>query len=325
MPLDWSLFTDFVSRHSRFLLMTHVRPDADAIGSQLAMAEALEAVGKSVRVVIASALPPRYHFLDQRARIERFTLPGDNFRNIDAIMILDTGTWNQLGDFGPFMKELPVSKLVLDHHRTQDDLGGVQLVDTTAEATGRLVYEAFGVLNVPLTKTSASNLFAALATDTGWFRHSSTSPRTFLMAEELVRAGADPTKLYDGIYEQSTLGRLKLIGRCLSRMQVCGDGKVAFIEVHLSDFPITEATPADTEDLITYPRSVEGVEVALVFIEQPDHTTKVSFRSRFRIDVDKIAERFGGGGHRLASGATVKEPMSTARPKVIEAVLAAIS
>src|SRR4051794_15231416 len=117
MPLDWSLFTDFVSRHSRFLLMTHVRPDADAIGSQLGMAEALEAVGKSVRVVIASALPPRYHFMDERARIERFTLPGDGFRNIDAIMILDTGTWNQLGDFGPFMKSLPVSKLVLDHHR----------------------------------------------------------------------------------------------------------------------------------------------------------------------------------------------------------------
>ena len=324
MPLDWKPFLDFVHQHSRFLLMTHVRPDADALGSELALAEALESVGKQVRVVIASSLPPRYDFMDPQKRVEQFESPGERFRDVDAIIILDTGTWNQLGEFAPFMKSLQVGKMVIDHHRTQDDLGAVQLVDITAEATGRLVYEAFQTLKVPLTKTSASNIFAALATDTGWFRHPSTSPRTLQLAEELVRAGANPTELYDAIYEQSSLGRLKLIGRCLDRMQVAMNGKVAYIEVFQKDFPETGATPADTEDLINFPRTVEGVEVGLLFIEQLGGATKVSFRSRSKIDVDKIAEHFGGGGHRLASGATIPETLAIAREKVLEVIRAAM-
>jgi bifunctional oligoribonuclease and PAP phosphatase NrnA len=324
MPLDWSPFVELVSRHQRFLLMTHVRPDADALGSQLALAEALESKGKKARVVIASNLPPRYKFMDPEGRIERFGPPDERFRDIDAIIILDTGTWNQIGDFGSFMRSLMVEKMVIDHHRTQDDLGAKQLVDVTAEATGRLVYEAFGVLNVALTKSAASNIFAALATDTGWFRHSSTAPRTLLLAEELMRAGANPTEIYDAIYEQSSLAKLKLIGRALESMQVVADGKIAYVEIHQADFPLTGAIPADTEDLINYPRSVEGVEVALIFIEQANGSTKISFRSRARVDVDKIAEKFNGGGHRLASGATVPLTLKEAKRQVLDAVIAAL-
>ena len=142
MPLDWSPLVAFVQAHPSFVLTTHVRPDADGLGSQLALAEALEALGKSVRVVIASKLPSRYQFLDpDRTRVELFTLPGDNFRDTAAVMVLDTGTWNQLGDFGPFLQTLAVPKVVIDHHRTQDDLGATRFVDVSAEATGRLAYE----------------------------------------------------------------------------------------------------------------------------------------------------------------------------------------
>ncbi len=301
--------------------MTHVRPDGDALGSELALAAALRQQGKSVRTVIASNMPPRYRFVDpDGTKIERFVPPGDGFRDIDAIIIVDTGTWNQIGEFAPFLKSIAVPKLVIDHHRTQDELGGLRLVDVDVEAAGRLIYQACQAIGATLTTEIADALFLALAADTGWFRHSNTTPATFALAEELTRAGANPNVLYDQLYEQTPLGKLRLTGRALDRLKTATNGKVAYTEVYLNDYDETGAQPPDTEDLINYPRSVEGVEVALLFIEQQGNAVKVSFRSRSRIDVDRIAEAFNGGGHRLAAGATVSGSMIDVRARVLEAV-----
>src|SRR5262245_6214381 len=189
MPLDWSPFVDLARRHQRFLLTTHIRPDGDGLGSMLGLADALASRGKQVRLVVASAIPPRYAFLDPAGRIERFHAPDAGHRAAEAVVVLDTGTWNQLGDFGPFLRELGVPKLVIDHHPTQDDLGAVRLVDTSAEATGRLVFEALAALGVTPSPTAAGALFVAVAMDTGWFRHGNTTPATFALAAELVRHG----------------------------------------------------------------------------------------------------------------------------------------
>ena len=198
------------------------------------------------------------------------------------------------------------AKAVIDHHRTQDELGGLRFVDTNAEAAGRLIYDATMALDVPLTAEAANALFLAIATDTGWFRHSSVEPRTFALAEELVRAGAKPTVLYDAVYGTNTLARMRLTGRALERMKSEANGRIVYTEVSWSDYAETGAVPPDTEDLINYPRSVAGVEIALVFIEQRDGSTKVSFRGREPYDVGRLAEQFGGGGHKMASGATVR-------------------
>ena len=189
MPLDWSPFVDLVRRHQRFVLTTHVRPDGDGLGSMLALADVLEAppLAKTVRMTVASALPPRYDFLDPARRVRRFEPPGDAYRDADAAIVLDTGTWNQLGEFGTFLRSLPIAKAVIDHHLTQDDLGALRLVDTTAEATGRLVHEAILALGGPLPASAAHCLFVALAMDTGWFRHNNTTPATFTLAADLVR------------------------------------------------------------------------------------------------------------------------------------------
>jgi phosphoesterase RecJ-like protein len=325
MPLDWAPLADLVRQHQRFLLTTHIRPDADGLGSLLALAEALQLCGKEVSQIIASNWPPRYDFLDPAKHIQRFTLPGDTWRGADVIIVLDTGTWNQLGDFGRFLADAPAAKVVIDHHMTQDNLGALRLVDTSAEATGRLVFEALGALGVPLTASMAHNLFAAVATDTGWFRHSNTTAATFGLAQELVRAGARPTELYENLYEQNTLPRMKLMGLVLSRLQTVDEGRVAFTWVEIDDYQVTGANPAETEDLVNYTRSLIGVEVGLFFMEQPRGGVKISLRSRASIDVAKIAESLGGGGgHRLAAGTVVDGQMADVQKRALAAVHVAL-
>ncbi len=327
MPLDWSPLVSLLRSTDDILLMTHIRPDADGLGSQLALHDALTAIGKRSRVVIASKLPPRYQFLDpDHSTIEQFTeATADKFRNVGAVVVMDTGTWGQLGEFGPFMKTLTVPKAVVDHHRTQDDLGGLQLVDVSAEATGRLSYEIIRALHAPLSKAAAHHLFMALALDTGWFRHPNTTAATFALAHELVKAGANPPPLYEQLFECAPVARLRLLGVALERLQTRAAGQICFTEIVVSDYAETGAVPGDTEDLINYPRSVDGVEVALVFIEQPEGGTKVSFRARSRVDVSKVAEKFNGGGHKLASGARDPRDLPTVREAVIAAVEEALA
>jgi phosphoesterase RecJ-like protein len=324
MPLDWAPFVNLVRQHQRFLLTTHVRPDGDGLGSMLALADALEQLGKSVRTVVASTVPPRYNFLDPARRIQRFGLPGNEYRDSDAVIVLDTGTWNQLGDFGALLRELACPRAVIDHHLTQDDLGAARFVDTSAEATGRLVHEAVTALGTPLSPTAAHCLFVAVAMDTGWFRHRNTTSATLTLAASLVESGARPTEAYESLFEENSLGRLRLTGLVLSRMQVAHDGLVAHTEIHRGDYESTGAVTQDSEDLVNYTRSVSGVEVGLFFMEQPRGGIKVSLRSRSRIDVARIAEQFGGGGHRLASGCVLDTTLEEARRRVLAAVKAAL-
>src|SRR5215218_2772632 len=229
MPLDWSPLTAFLAAHDRPLLMTHVRPDADGLGAQLALRDALLRAGKKPRVAIASKLPPRYAFLDpKREVIEDFRGAGENFSDCDCVVVLDTGTYNQLGDFG-----------------------GLRFVDITAESTGRLAYEITRALGLTPTAEAANHLFMAVATDTGWFRHPNATTATFALAAELVALGANPTGLYELLYEAAPLARLKLTGVAIDRLKTRAGGKVAYTEIMMADYPATGAVPGDTEDLIT--------------------------------------------------------------------------
>src|ERR1019366_3499396 len=154
----------------------------------------------------------------------------------------------------------------------------------------------------------------------GWFRHKNTTPATFALAEKLAQAGADPNYLYDEIYEQNTVARINLLGLVLQRLQVIENGTIAYSEVFKEDYVKTGAIPQDTEDAVGYTRSISGVEVGMIFLEQPAGGIKVSFRSRGKVDVAAIAKSFDGGGHRLASGATLHTSMEEAQKRVLEAV-----
>jgi phosphoesterase RecJ-like protein len=325
MPLDWSPFVEFVRQPTRFVLLTHVRPDGDALGSQFGMADLLEQLGKQPRIVIGSRFPDRYHFMDPDKRIQRFGPGNDCFAWAEAVIVLDTGVWGQLGECGKAMQERAVPKIVIDHHLTQDDLGAIRLVDTTAEATGRLVAEAFDAVGKTPAPFAANSLFIALAMDTGWFHHANMRADTFTLAARLVEAGADPHEAFEQLYERNSLARTRLLGRILDRMQTVAEGKVAFSEVYLSDYPATGAVPADTEDFVQHTRAIAGVEVGILLIEQLDGSVKVSFRSRDQVNVAQVAATFGGGGHARASGATIPGPIAAAREKALAAVQHALT
>jgi phosphoesterase RecJ-like protein len=326
MTIDWPRFAEVIQAHERFLLTSHIRPDCDALGSELGMALVLEALGKKVRIVNGHATPPNLAFIDPARRIEVIneTVQPADLADIQAIMILDTSAWAQLGPMGDYLRSSSAKKLVLDHHVSQDDLSAEAFKNVTAEATGRLVVEAAEVLNVPLTPEIAMPLFAALATDTGWFRFGSAGSGTYRIAAKLIDAGASPAKIYGSLYEQDTLGRVKLRGEILARVTTELDGRLAHTYVLKEDFARTGAVASDTEDAINMALAIAGTEFAVIFVEQLTGGFKISFRSRSKVDCSQLSEKFGGGGHKAAAGAFVNGALPEVQKQVLDVVRAAM-
>jgi phosphoesterase RecJ-like protein len=324
--IDWPRFAAVVRRHERFVLTCHIRPDADALGSELGMAGILEQLGKDVLVVNDFAVPPNLRFLDPQGKLKQLgvDISAEQLEDRQVLMVLDTTAWIQLGAMAEVVRKTPAVKLVLDHHVSEDDLGAELFKDCEAEATGRLVVEAADALGVGLTPAVARPLLAALATDTGWFRFGSTVAGTFRTAARLVEAGARPDQLFQDLYEDDTLARLHLMGRTLARAQTELGGRLIYTWIEQADFCATGAVPSDSEDLINMLLMVGGTEVAVIMVEQRSGDCKVSFRSRSQVDCTLIAGQFGGGGHKPAAGATVKAPLAAARERVLDAVRGAM-
>ena len=245
----------------------------------------------------------------------------------DTLIVLDTGAWSQLGAMGDVVRQIRPRTLVIDHHVSGDDLGAAKFHDPQAEATGRLVFDLLTHLGIQLTKSMAGALFAAVATDTGWFRFNATTDITYRCAAELVAAGASPPAIYNQLFEQQALARLHLAGRILAGAQTELDGRLIYASVTREDFDETGASDADTEEVINRTLEVAGTEVALLFVALRSGETKVSLRSRSRVDCSQIAGKLGGGGHRAASGARSSRPLDDFREAVLqltrEAILAA--
>jgi bifunctional oligoribonuclease and PAP phosphatase NrnA len=321
MALDWQPLRDLVAKANCLLLTTHTRPDGDGLGSCKAFAAVLRQLGKKVFIVVPGHFPDRYHFLDPEREIMEFSQDrAEELRQADAACVLDTGTWNQLGNFAEFFRSLNVPKLVIDHHMTQDDMGAIRLVDVSAEATGRLAYDAIAALGCTVTPQSATALFTAIAMDTGWFRHSNTTGATLRLAASLVDAGAQPHQLHPLLFERNSMGRMKLMGCVLNRLLLAAGGRIGHSSILKTDYPATGAVPPDSEDLVNLTLSIIGVEVGLLFMEQPQGGVKVSFRSKGGVNVGQVAEFLGGGGHAPAAGAIVHEPLEEVRDKVLKLI-----
>jgi len=322
MRLDWASLLDLLRGAERAVLTSHVRPDCDALGSELGMAGVLESIGVDVRIVNAQATPANLRWIDPDGRIESLAekvRPGD-LADRDLFIVLDTSAWAQLGAMGDVAKTMRERVLVIDHHVSEDDLSDRWFKDTSAEATARIVYEIALRLRVPLTERIATPLYAGLSTDTGGFRFPSVSGETFRVAARLVDAGANPAAIYRELFEQDSLARLHLVGRTLAGAVTTRDGRVITSTVRQHDIREIGAQPSDTEDLINLTLAVKGTELAAILIEQPDGRIKVSFRSRGPVDCNALARCFGGGGHRAAAGAILDGPFDAAKARVDEAV-----
>jgi bifunctional oligoribonuclease and PAP phosphatase NrnA len=326
MPIDWPRLTEIVRGHQKFLLTSHIRPDCDALGSELGMAGILESMGKDVLIVNGQPTPRNLLFLDPTKRLKAIGIdiqPAE-LADREVLMILDTSAWAQLGPMAEVVRGTKAKRVVLDHHVSNDDLGAEAFKEPTAEATGRLVLQAAEQWNVRLTAAIATPLFAAIATDTGWFRFGSTTGDTLRHAARLIEAGARPGDIYQSLYEQDTAARLHLIGRTLARAETDLEGRLIHTSILQADFQATGAVASDTEDIINMTLGVGGTEVAIMFVELAAGGVKVSFRSRTKVDCSRLAERFGGGGHKAAAGATVQEPLAAVQSQVLDAVRAAM-
>ncbi len=323
MPIPWPRFVELVRSHDRFLLTSHVRPDCDALGSELGMAGVLEALHKSVVIVNAQETPPNLKFIDPEQRLNALgvDVKPNELEACEVLMVLDTSAWAQLGTMADIVRSTRAHKLILDHHIGEDDMGAELFKDTKAEATGRLVLEAAHHLGVAITPQIARPLFAAIATDTGWFRFNSTTGVTLRSAAELVEAGASPGEIFNDLYEQDTLARLQLRGRILARTVTELDGRLAYTAALQEDFQATGALPSDTEDVINMTLAIAGTQVAVIFVEQPSGGFKLSFRSRTpSVDCSQLAKSFGGGGHKAAAGASISGSWPAVQVKVLDAV-----
>ena len=327
MNINWEPLRQIIQTHQRFVNSSHVRPDADAIGSEIGLASILESLGKTVQIANTSATPPNLYFIDPSRKAQQLgtAIKAEDVAQAEVHFVVDTSSWNQLSDVGKVMRDSGAVRVVIDHHVSSDDLGANEFKDVTSEATGSLIFQLSEFLNVPLTQNAATALFAAIATDTGWFRFAAVSAETMRIAGRLIEYGASPPTIYRELYEQGTVAKMHLVGRALGRMRLECDGELAYTTVEWNDFTETSAVPSDTEDLVNECLKVLGTKGAFIAIEQQNRQVKVSFRSRLEgLNVAAVAEKFSGGGHRLAAGATLAAPFATAVSKALEAMREAV-
>ncbi|KPK71315.1 hypothetical protein AMJ71_08100 [candidate division TA06 bacterium SM1_40] len=325
----WERVIQAISDHHRFVITTHLNPDGDAIGSELALAEFLADLSKEVRIINVHPAPHSYQFLPGSDRILLFDSDEarDWLRRVDAAFVLDISTWARLGALGNLLTERAVPTICIDHHPSPDhgpgsaaDVsaeGPILVVDVGASATGELVYDLIMGVKGTLSPSQAEAIYVALLTDTGSFRFPNTTARTHRIAADLVEMGIDPARIYDCIYGRSSMPRLQLMGRALTSIETRCDGKIAYVAVTQRMLEETGAQPDDTEGLVDLARRVEGVEISLCFVEQGDGKVKLSVRSPGVVRVNGLARQFGGGGHAYASGALPEGELDAVIEEVI--------
>ena len=303
--------------HQRFAVLSHVRPDGDALGSQLALALSLQELGKTVRVWNEDGMLEKYSFLPHA---ELLTKPPSAKEDVDLVVTLDTAVQTRLGTA---LDAVGSAKMMIniDHHPSNPAYGDLVFVDPTSPATGQILFELIADQKLPLTKEIAENLYVAISTDTGSFQYPNTTARTFEIAAELIRIGVDVGRVSQLLYENYPRRRIELLRELLGTMRFEGKGRVASFSLSLEMAKRLGVLPEDNEGLIDHLRAIQGVIVAVFFEELPDGKVRVSMRSKSeKADVCAICMKFGGGGHTLAAGARVRGTLAEVEQKVLEAI-----
>jgi phosphoesterase RecJ-like protein len=307
---------EIINKSRRVLITTHINPDGDGIASELALAHFLRKLGKEVVVANRDPVPGIFAFLPGSDLIDVDVRPAID---PDLILVVDCGGLERTG------LEVKVGNastiIVIDHHLTNDQNGQVNLVDHDASATGELVYgllrelEKDGIAEID--HSIALCLYTSIFTDTGSFRYSNTTPRALSVASDLVAYGIDTWMVAEEVYESKSFPVLKLLGIYLSTLDVSEKGNFAWGTIHLDFFEKTGTQEEHTDGFVNYPRSIKGVEVAVLFRELNPESVKISIRSKGKVNVATLAEKFGGGGHHNAAGCVIQGSLADVKKRFL--------
>jgi len=317
---------DLVRQADKVVLLTHVRPDGDALGSTFALRDILEGIGKKTLVFLEQPVSFLYAFMPGSDRVcldigEVKKFAADCPAGSLLLVALDAGDRDRLGKYREELTAL-APLLVIDHHPSFDEhFGDYRLIEVGLSSTGEMVYELALALRAKVSLPAAKNIFAAICSDTGSFRYHSTKPRTMRIGADLLELGVRPDEISSALYDNSRLPRLHLLKEVLNTLQINADGRVAVAHLENGMLDRAGAEMDDAEGFVEFPRSLRQVEVAVFFREHKDGQVSVSLRSKGDFDVSEVARAFGGGGHRKAAGCRFRgEQLSAVRHRVLEAI-----
>lgn len=309
-------------QHQKFAVISHVRPDGDALGSTLAMSLSLKEMGKDVRAWNEEGMLEKYSFL---AGSEFLTVPPSTPEEFDVVVALDTATHNRLGTTLDAISRAGLW-INIDHHPSNPRYGDLVHIDPIAPATGQIIFELMCAAQMPVSPAIAENLYAAISTDTGSFQYPNTTARTFEIAAELIRRGVDVGRTSQLLYESFPRRRIELLRELLGTMHFACDGKLAWFSLSQATANRLAVLPEDNEGLIDHLRAIQGVVVAIFFEELTEGKVRVSMRSKKEaVDVCAICKSFGGGGHTLAAGARIKGSLEEVAKIIVEKASEAIT
>jgi phosphoesterase RecJ-like protein len=320
----WDSVQKFIRTYESFLITAHVNPDGDAIGSEVALKLFLEDMGKDATIVNASDTPDTLAFLDPHNEIQIFGKDVEKsvLSDVDGVFILDLNNYEQLGLLSSPIQHSPVPSVCIDHHQgIEDDFASIIVSDTSAAATGILIYDLIASMEGKITAAIADAIYAAIITDTGTFRFSNTDVRALEAATAMVKAGASPVDMHRHVFASKSWAAARLLGPVLSTVDSAADGRLAWIQASHEMVTGADGTYDDLDGFVDLIRAIRGVELVLFFKETADGNVKVSLRSNGNVDAFAIASAFGGGGHRMAAGLRVDGPLAQAIDKVVEACL----
>ncbi|MEI6847456.1 MAG: bifunctional oligoribonuclease/PAP phosphatase NrnA [Chlorobiaceae bacterium] len=330
---EWSPVIDELLAGQHIVITTHENSDGDGLGSEVALALVLTSFGKEVSIVNPTDVPPNYQFLKQLYPINLFNARDEDaiqaLSLCDVLVLLDANLHDRMGSLWPhvsFSKELGSLKIVcIDHHLDPDDFTDVMACESYASSTGELIYDLIYAFQERLdcelfTPDIAEALYTSVMTDTGSFRFPKTTPYVYRLAGDLVSKGADASKIYDRIYNSLTCNALKLLGAALSAIDILDNGSISWLFISQDMIKSTGSKLFDTDLIIRYLLSVPTVRIAVLLVEMQDGRTKASFRSRGNIYVNKLAKKYGGGGHMNAAGCLFQLSSDRAQKVVLDDV-----
>lgn len=301
----------------RFLVTSHLKPDGDSIGSQMALAYALRGLGKEVRVVNRDAPPASLSTFPGVRDIQVGDTAGGP---TDAVVVMECGDLARTG-LGDLERHFIIN---IDHHPGNSHFGAINWFDAGAAACGEMVFELVRRLDVPFSREIATHVYLAILTDTGSFHYSSISPRTFDICRQAIEAGVDPVQVARNVFDSNNLGRLKLFGAVLSSIELDSTGRLAVIYLDRRMAREAGGTYDDTEGLINLPLTVKEIQAVVFFKEADEGEYRVSMRSKDEIDVGAVAKNLGGGGHKNASGCTVRGSYLEIKDRLVGLIARAI-